>query len=180
MKLKIFFLFIALFCGSPFCLHAERSNSKATEYKEQGLALYEGSKYNEAMNAFIRGLEQAEREGDTRTAIICTGYISNIYNKLGDIDRCIYYQQKGYRQALEANDSILQLSMLSNMVASYCKKGEIAKAREAFEKEKSLVACDSLHGFYYLIYNRARTAKAEGNYDEALRQHRAAIMQPKR
>ena len=168
--------FLAFMLSFGLCSYAaEKPVTKGKDYLDQGYDLYNRGQYHEAMTAFIKGMETAEEEGDRRTLACCAGYISNIYSKLGDLARCYFYLNKGYAMAVEDNDSVMQGNFLSNMVAVMCKMGNAKQAREAFDKLAEMPSTDSLERHYYLTYNSARIAKAEGNQQDALRLHRQAL-----
>ena len=168
-------LFILL-CLIGTVAQAENAGKAGRDYLYEGFDHYERGRYYEAMDDFIKGYQAAEGEGDAKTLACCTGYIGNIYSKLGDQPRCSYYLDKGYNMAVAAADTVLMRTFLENMVATYCKQGQLNRAKAAFEKQRELASQGSgAESRYYIIYNEARIAKCEGHLQEALRLHHEAI-----
>ncbi|MBQ9667602.1 MAG: helix-turn-helix domain-containing protein [Prevotella sp.] len=145
------------------------------DYAERGHELYEEGKYKEAINDFIHALETADREHDAKTSMRSLGHIGNIYSKLGDYERSVYYHRKGYDLSLQQGDTVMQQSFLSSLVASYCRMGQADKAQAAFEKIDTVFSGASPERKYFMMYNQARIAKARGQLDEALALHQRTL-----
>ncbi len=145
------------------------------DYAERGHALYEKGKYKEAINDFIHALESADREHDAQTSMRSLGHIGNIYSKMGDYERSVYYHRKGYDLSLQQGDTVMQQRFLSSLVASYCRMGQADKAQATFEKIDTTFSAASPERKYFVMYNQARIAKARGQLDEALALHRKTL-----
>lgn len=148
----------------------------ASDLARKGREYIETSNFSMAMRYFTKSMEAAEREGDIHTLMVSTGYISNVYFNIYDYTRCIQYLLKGYDMAVKQNDTELQGSFLTNIVAAYCKTGNVDKAWEYFHKlEKMPFSEQTAHFIYYKMYNRARIATAEGKISEAISYHERTL-----
>lgn len=86
------FLTLLLLLPSATML-AEKSSK---ELRAMADKKYNAGQYPEALDDYIRAMEQAEREKDYRNCAACTGYIGNIYDAYGDYNSCAAYYAKGY------------------------------------------------------------------------------------
>jgi len=172
MKLRLFYIFAMSFAASLCCNAAMTGR----EWADKGLEYSKADNFPMAMRYFTKSMETAQREGDIHTVIVSTGYIANIYFNICDYTRSLQYLLKGYDMAVEQKDDKLIGSFLSNIVAAYCKMGDTAKAWQYYRAlEDTPPGEDAAHFNYYLIYNRARIATAEGKYNEAIDYHEKAL-----
>ncbi len=151
-----------------------RASTTGHSLLEEGVRYAKADNFPMALKCFTKSLETAENEDDYNTMVASTGYIGNVYYNLNDYKRSLNYLLKGYDMAKKHNDSELQTSFLTNIVANYCKLHDVQKAHEYFsllEKQKMTRQTD----IYYLIYNRARMAMAEGDTATAIKHHEEAL-----
>lgn len=142
----------------------------------KGLDYVAQDNYPMAMKYFTKSMETAEQEGDQRTLAKSMGYVGNVYYNLYDYARCLQYQLKGYEIARKTDDRHMQGNFLINIVATYCKQKNSAKAHEYFKMLEQMPAPDdNLRFRYFLIYNRARIAALDGNLPDALAYHKEAL-----
>ena len=136
---------------------------------------YDAGQYPEALDDYIRAMEQAEREKDYRNCAACTGYIGNIYDAYGDYNSCAAYYAKGYALAKRIGDSNLQSNFLTNLVTVYCRLGNVKKAHYYYSlSSKTPNTLDKDSWRYYLLYDKARILTAENRFWQAIAVHRQA------
>lgn len=142
----------------------------------KGIGYAQADDFPMAMRYFTSGMEKAKEEGDKHTLMISLGYIGNVYFNLYDYTRCLQYLLKGYGMAEEMGEKDKAINFLTNIVGAYCKAGDAAKAREYFNiLEQTAGKNPPVTTLYYLDYNRARIATAEGKSDLAIRYHDKAL-----
>ena len=145
-----------------------------TALHDEALKHYEADDFPRALLLFTKSMKAAEQAEDYNTLVTSIGYISNVYFAYGDYGRCLHYLQKGYEMACDSNDSERQSSFLTNIVSAYCKAGNPAHARHYYKLQAATPGRNHNVWQYYLYYNKARMALAEGKPTAALRQHALA------
>lgn len=169
---RIFTIILLIFATAETPVAAETGS----ELLQHGLDCVAKDNFSLAMRYFTRSLEQAEQEGDSITMMRSTGYIGNIYYNLYDYTRATSYMLKGYSMAKNFGDVNLQSSFLTNIVGVYCKTGNVEKAKHYYKLlEATPSKKDYNNYYYYLLYNRARIARAEGHLQEAQKFHQQAL-----
>lgn len=171
MKLRFFHIFLLLILSMSACFAG-----KAEDFLLQGVDYAKQDDFPTAMKCFTRSMEEAQREGDRRALAVSMGYIGNVYYNIDDFTRCLQYLLKGYSISQELNDERLQTNFLTNIVGAYARQGNAAKAWEHYRTLEAKVQGDTTANTqYYLLYNRARIAHAEGKDREAIRWHAKAL-----
>lgn len=132
---------------------------------------YYSGRYLNALEEFITGMKVACNEKDSLSIMVCMGYIGNIYNCFNDNSSSLSYLLSGYDMALLCRNTDMAGHFLSNIVGTYCRLGNVAKAEEYYALEKDAVERDSVNHGYYLRYNRARILQAQNRLGEALAMH---------
>ncbi len=157
-----------------FFVLAAKAATTGRELLQEGLNYAENDDFPKALKCFAKSLETAGKEGDYSTMVASTGYIGNVYYNLNDHKRSLNYLLKGYNMAIAHNDTAIQISFLTNIVANYCKLNDTENARRYFqllERSRITRRVDK----YYLIYNRARLAMVEGDTAAAIKHHESAL-----
>ncbi len=173
MRLRSFHILIAV-----FLVVTAQAATTGRELLLEGLNYAESDDFPKALKCFVKSLETAEKEGDYSTMVASTGYIGNVYYNLNDHKRSLNYLLKGYNMAIAHNDTAIQVSFLTNIVANYCKLNDLGNARRYFKLlERQHIAKGTDR--YYLIYNRARLAMAEGDTVSAIVHHERALQYAK-
>lgn len=147
------------------------------DHLKQGLEYVNDGNFPKAMQCFTRSLELAEREGNRRMEAVAVGYIGNVYYNLFDYARCQQYYTRGYELAVRLGDRPLQTNFLTNVTAVCCKMGDVRQARTYFGKVLQLRAdtTGSVNMDYYILYDSARLALAEGHPSRAIALHHEAL-----
>ena len=142
----------------------------------EAMELYQRERFPDAAKLFTKTLEEAEKNDDPHMAIICNGYIANIYASYGDYHRSLYYLEKGYNGAVRTGDSTLMAHYTTNLVNAYCRLGDMPKAKEFFKRQFQFNKKNMGPDWeYYIVYNNARIARAENRLDEAVKYHKEAL-----
>lgn len=131
---------------------------------------YDG-RYLNALEGFITGLEMAGADKDSLSMMACMGYIGNIYNSFNDNSSSLSYSLAGYDIACKCGNADMQGRFLSNIVGTYCRLGNVAKAEEYYALERKAKMEDNVNQGYYLLYNRARILQARNELVSALDFH---------
>lgn len=169
MRLRSLHILIAIL----FVLVAKAATT-GRELLQEGLDYAGNDNFPMALKCFAKSLETAGKEGDYSTMVASTGYIGNVYYNLNDHKRSLNYLLKGYDMAIAHNDTAIQVSFLTNIVANYCKLNDTENARHYFQllERSHITRCVDK---YYLIYNRARLAMVEGDTAAAINHHEQAL-----
>ncbi len=168
-------LLLLLVCGG--CVWAiDRPVTESARLRIMADTAYYSERYSEALELYVKAMEEATKEQDVRNYIGCTGYVGNIYDAFGDNNTSCYYFLKGYHEAKKIGEVTLQSQFLTNIVTAYCRAGNAKKARYYYNillKTPDQISQDSYH--YYLFYEKARILAAEQRYDEAVSVHQQAL-----
>lgn len=129
-----------------------------------------------ALEYYIKGLEAAERDGEDKIYMHCTGYISNIYDAFGDYKSAIAYLKKGLKMAQKYKLQDMMGNYLINLVMACCRQGDVENAKYYYEQSKKTpLLRNNNYWKYYLQYNKANILKAEGKHQEAIKAHEEAL-----
>ncbi len=128
---------------------------------------YYSGRYLNALEEFITGMKVACNEKDSLSIMVCMGYIGNIYNCFNDNSSSLSYLLSGYDMARLCRNTDMAGHFLSNIVGTYCRLGNVAKAEEYYALEKDAVERDSVNHGYYLRYNRARILQAQNRLGDS-------------
>lgn len=167
--ISLFFAFVLslLPCFSSPVYGGSRAGSVVDVARKD---FYDG-RYLNALEGFITGLEMAGADKDSLSMMACMGYIGNIYNSFNDNSSSLSYSLAGYDIACKCGNADMQGRFLSNIVGTYCRLGNVAKAEEYYALERKVKMKDSVNQDYYLLYNRARILQARNELDSALDFH---------
>lgn len=167
---------VAALLAAVFPLLLKAQGKEGYQSIDRALALYQQERYPEAAKLFTKTMEEAERRGDKRMAVVCTGYIGNIYANYGDYHRNLYYLLKGYKDVVKMGDKPLEARFTSNIVNAYCHLGNVGEAKRYFQKQQELDLKPTDKDWkYYTMYNKARIARLEKHFDEAISIHQATL-----
>ena len=167
--ISLFFAFVLslLPCFSSPVYGGSRAGSVVDVARKD---FYDG-RYLNALEGFITGLEMAGADKDSLSMMACMGYIGNIYNSFNDNSSSLSYSLAGYDIACKCGNADMQGRFLSNIVGTYCRLGNVAKAEEYYALERKVKMKDSVNQDYYLLYNRARILQARNELVSALDFH---------
>lgn len=171
LKIILLFCLFLVLHGPMMAAGVEKGSLR--QLRRQADELYYAERYPEALEYYIRALDEATREGDTKEYAACSGYIANVYDAFGDTNHSLSYLLKGYAAAHKTDDRELQSSFLGNIVTAYCRLGNVPMAKRYFLKsEMAPSRKDPVKWLYFLKYNQARIFTAEKRYDDAIAIHR--------
>lgn len=171
MKLRIIYILIGILL--PF---SQAWAGEGEKLLRQGIDYIQTDNFPMAMKCLTRSLETAEHEKDWHTVIVSNGYIGNVYFNINDYTRSLQYLLKGYAMCDKYGEHSLKGNFLTNIVANYAKLGNVKEAWTYYHLlERQTGVRDPLTLKYYVIYNRARIALAEGKPQEALAYHQKAL-----
>ncbi len=154
----------------------DRPASPSAKLRMMADSAYYSERYSEALELYVKAMEEAAKEHNVRNYIGCTGYVGNIYDAFGDNNTSCYYFLKGYHEAKKIGNVTLQSQFLTNIVTAYCRMGNAKKARYYYNillKTPDLESQDNYQ--YYLFYEKARVLCAEQRYAEAVSVHQQAL-----
>lgn len=172
---RIVLLMLFLACGGSLWA-LDKPASKSAKLRIQADSAYYLERYSDALELYVKTMEQALKDQDMFNYIGCTGYIGNIYDAFGDNNSSIFYYVKGYNEAKRIGDKTLQASFLSNIVTAYCRMGNAKKARYYYNLLQNTPATQEKDNYqYYLYYEKARVLTAEQRYQEAIHVHQQAM-----
>lgn len=164
MKLQVLLLLLFSFVFTLPSFASKEKSDSAVVLKTKGDVFYYTGRFPEALDYYTRGLDKAETEKNRRVYNACIGCIGNIYASIGDYNRCLHYYQRGYKAAVEDNDTDMQFSFLSNILACYCFMKDIKKAKAYFRLLMQLPVSDQQKRQYYCLYNQGFIAQTAGDY----------------
>lgn len=172
MALRIFYIMFAI-----FVLHYQTVRAEAArDLIFKGVEEAQKSNFPKAMSYFTKSMKQAETDHDTVALMASIGYIGNMYYNIYDYTRCLQYQLKGYKMAVESGNNDVQCNFLTNIVGAYCKMKDTKNAWYYYQLLEQAVPHEDVFTYYYfLFYDRARIATAEDKPHEALQYHRKAL-----
>ncbi len=167
------FLIFSLFFNVSYTCAKGKMNS--VEMRDMADEKYYSEQYPEALELYIKAMAMAEKEGNKKNYIACTGYIGNVYDTYGDNNASLYYYTKGYKAAKEIGNNLLTYSFVCNIIICYTRMNNATMAKKYLkEYEKMRVPQDSIKHKYYTMYCRARILNTEGRYNEAINEHEHA------
>ena len=152
-----------------------QTDTNAYTYNAKGNELFRGSRYSEALNSYTKGLEKARTEKNNKMVIATLGNIGNIYAKMGDFTRALYYQKQGYAKAAETGDNELQNKFATNLVGLYCILNDVKNAKLFYKIQMTHPRKDLTENRYYAFYNQGVIAQAERQYAVAKYSHRNVL-----
>lgn len=164
MKLQVLLLLLFSFVFTLPSFASKEKSDSAVVLKTKGDVFYSTGRFPEALDYYTRGLDKAENEKNRRVYNACIGCIGNIYASIGDYNRCLHYYQRGYKAAVEDNDTDMQFSFLSNILACYCLMKDVKQAKAYFRLLMQLPVSDQQKRQYYCLYNQGFIAQAAGDY----------------
>lgn len=164
MKLQVLLLLLFSFVFTLPSFASKEKSDSAVVLKTKGDVFYSTGRFPEALDYYTRGLDKAENEKNRRVYNACIGCIGNIYASIGDYNRCLHYYQRGYKAAVEDNDTDMQFSFLSNILACYCLMKDVKQAKAYFRLLMQLPVSDKQKRQYYCLYNQGFIAQAAGDY----------------
>jgi AraC-like DNA-binding protein len=130
-------------------LYARKSDEIATSIGAPATAMHsyyavrgemylnEGS-YRQSLEMFYRALALRTQWQDMRMIAHAKGSISEVYGRLRDFNRAIYYANEALKVAYENNISHLQLAMYRNLLFINAMRGDMDSFAVAMEAEQTL------------------------------------------
>ena len=125
-------------------------NSRAAEIAETAQKEYYSGEYFDALEGFLKGMKVARDEKDSLSLMICTGYISNIYNCFNDYSSSLAYLLEGYEVARMCNNENMNARFLSNIVSTCCRLGDVKSAEKYYALEEKVAMNDRDENDYSL------------------------------
>lgn len=171
---------VALLLIIPCSSSRAAGNRRAAEIADVAQKDYYAGEYFDALEGFITGLKVARDEKDSLSLMICTGYISNIYNCFNDYNSSLAYLLEGYEVARMCNNENMNARFLSNIVSTCCRLGNVKSAEKYYALEEKVTMNSQDENDYYLLYNKARIMQARGWFNEALQMHYRLLDMAKR
>ncbi len=175
IRLKIFSFIIFLLLS---CLQAHAGNAPSTSQQaiEAAHKKYAKEDYPAALTLYIRAMELARKEGNDSIYLFCTVSIGNIYDAFGDNKSSLAYYLKGYEAVKKTGMTNFKANFLTNIVTEYARLGNAKEAKRYFALCEKLPQNEfSDYQKYFIIYNHARVFAVEGQYAEAIAEHRRAM-----
>jgi TolA-binding protein len=126
-----------LVVGFLWSKNQAESNDKATTLLAKVIPLYDGNKFDLAINGVpqegIQGLQAIVDEyGSTKTGEIAKLYLANSYFAIKNYDKALEYYDD-----ISVSDKMIKSSAIAGMAACYEVKGDFNKAASYFEKAAS-------------------------------------------
>lgn len=162
------FIFVLLFFFKPIRLWSgERATGISLELKYKGDACYNAGRYPEALDYYTQALDRANSEGQDSIYYACTGNIGNVYAVMGDNRHALHYYLKGYQASVNRGDREMQWSFVTNIVALYCRMGNVDEARDFFKLQMNIGSIDVTRSKYHALANQAQISIAAGDINMA-------------
>ena len=142
---------------------SEKAIGDASVLMDKGNAYYNAGSFTEALDYYTDALKAAEESEDTSTYMRCLGNIGNVYASIHDYSRSLEYFLHGYDIAEKTGKQNIQFLFATNLVQIYCILNQSDNARLFYKKQMQLHVDDSDFKKFFLLYNEAKIAAAEGN-----------------
>lgn len=141
----------------------EEKQYAAASWKAKGDTCYNAGRLAEALEYYTKALDGAKRNVDEHTYYTSIGNIGNIYGRMGDFKRAIYYFGMGYEAAVKNKETEMQWNFSTNIVAAYCMLKDAKNARAFFHNQMTIPIKDAQKKRYYFLNNQAYISLAENN-----------------
>ncbi len=170
------FAFVAFLLLSCLQAHAGNAPSASQQAIDAAHKKYVKEDYPAALTLYIRAMELARKEGNDSIYLFCTVSIGNIYDAFGDHKSSLAYYLKGYEAVKKTGMTNFKANFLTNIVTEYARLGNAKEAKRYFALCEKLPQNEfSDYQKYFIIYNHARVFTVEGQYAEAIAEHRRAM-----
>jgi tetratricopeptide (TPR) repeat protein len=147
----------------------------ATAYNFIGVSYKEMGNFPDALNAYLKGLEIAEKNSLDRLKVNLYDNIGNVYAERGDRKTALEYFQKAIN-ALPDKKNKRILQTYNNIAVVYAENGDLKNAQNYFQKVYDLAKVNSdLYNMEGPIGNIGNIYMMQGNYPEALSHFNEAL-----
>ncbi len=134
-----------------------------------GIAYYQTGQFDLALDS----LKKAEMYATSRRYLAAAyNWLGMTYDKKGDLDNALFYDEKSLKLAIELGNKKREASDLNNIALIFQEKGEPDKALSYFEKSLSLVSEKDKATVYN---NIAMVYDDKGEYAKAVSYYKKAI-----
>lgn len=141
---------------------------------EKGNALYENEQYSEATDMYLDAMNMAKKQNDIQTYVEGLFGLGNVYVKMDDIERAMYYLQQCYEKSKEIDNKVMQGKCVTFMASCSGFVFNLPKARHYYDLQKKLPHENEYMKQFYLFYNGALISYLEGNMKQAQKQFHLA------
>ena len=172
MATKILFATFLLLFECISC-HAGTGND-AKDKIEKGNVLYENEQYSEATDLYLDAMNMAKKQNDVQTYVEGLFGLGNVYVRMDDIERAMYYLQRCYEKSKEIDDKVMQGKCVTFMASCSGFVFNLPKARHYYGLQKKLPHENEDMKQFYLFYNGALISYLEGNTKQARKQFHLA------
>lgn len=145
----------------------EEKQFAAVSWKAKGDTCYGAGRLAEALEYYTKALDGSKRNNDDHTYYASIGNIGNIYARMGDFKRALYYFGMGYEAAVKNKETEMQWNFSTNIVAAYCMLKDTKNARAFFRNQMTIPIKDDVKKRYYFLNNQAYISLAENNQQMA-------------
>jgi len=165
---KIIILLTSLLL-SAMPLVAQDHSEQITQLNQKGIAMLEASHFVEALEYLNQALNLAREDDNERLEIITTSNIGAVYGNMGDEARATSHFLECYSKAKELGLKREMFTFALNLVGCYSELGEVEEAKAFFREQTKLMKYSDRKDVaqYYLFYNQAMLARAQGDYATA-------------
>ena len=172
MTAKILFTAFLLLFECISCCAGTGDNAK--DKIEKGNVLYENEQYSEATDLYLDAMNIAKKQNDIQTYIEGLFGLGNVYVRMDDIERAMYYLQQCYEKSKEIDNKVMQGKCVTFMASCSGFVFNLPKARHYYDLQKKLPHESEEMKQFYLFYNGALISYLEGNTKQAQKQFHLA------
>lgn len=154
----------------------EEQEKYAATFMKASDICFSQNRFLESLEFATYGLKAAEKAGDTHMMMRLIGNIGKLHGAFDDHERAVAYYLRGYRMALEKNDTTYQYKFLISLTLAYAGSGNDEKAKECFRKSMLVpVAKDNPETRFFNNYMQGILATGDKNHLLARLQHKSAL-----
>ena len=172
MTAKILFTAFLLLFECISCCAGTGDNAK--DKIEKGNVLYENEQYSEATDLYLDAMNMAKKQNDMLTYVEGLFGLGNVYVRMDDIERAMYYLQQCYEKSKEIDNKVMQGKCVTFMASCSGFVFNLPKARHYYDLQKKLPHESEDMKQFYLFYNGALISYLEGNTKQAQKQFHLA------
>jgi CHAT domain-containing protein len=148
---------------------SQEQQQTATQYYQQGIAQYQTSQIDIAIQSWQQALQLFRQANDRAGELSALGALSAGYIALGDYRQTIHYAQQQQAIAQANNNRSAQAQALGNLGAAYKNLGDYPKALATHQQALILFReLNDRQSEGILLRNLGNTYTVIGDYDQAL------------
>lgn len=166
----IILIFVCLFLYSTPVFPASE-NTEAERLLEKAASYKNDNNPVKAFGCYAKGMMLSYDSKDKYMLMRFLGNLSIIYHDFGDVENSLYFAHKGYDIAQDLGNEAV-VTFLSNFVSFYSNASDTANASKYYKMLREMLPkADNTVNRYFFIYERARMAKMNKDYDKAEAAH---------